>query len=113
MNATISRNRFGSLQIAIILLAIATAAIHLYLALTAPISLPMFILNGIGYLVLVTALYLPQLRRYQSIIRWVLIIYTAITVIAWAAIGERSTIAYIDKLIEIALIVLLFIEGRR
>jgi hypothetical protein len=113
MNPAMSRNRFGALQIGIILLALATAAIHLFLALTSPIPLPMFILNGIGYLALVTALYLPQLRRYQSIIRWILIIYTAFTVIAWVFLGARSAVGYIDKVIEIALIVLLFIEGRR
>lgn len=111
MDTTINRTRIGGLQIAIMLLALATAAIHLWLGV--PNNLLMFILNGIGYLVLVTALYLPQLRQYQSLIRWVLIIYTAITVIAWIAIGERSTIAYVDKLIEVALIVLLFIDGRR
>jgi hypothetical protein len=73
----------------------------------------MFILNGIGYLVLVAALYLPQLRQYQPIIRWALILYAAVTIIAWVAIGERNAIGITDKLIEVALIVLLFIEARR
>jgi hypothetical protein len=116
MDTTISRARIGGLQIAIILLTLATAAIHLWLGVIIqqmmPGSFPMFILNGIGYIVLVTALYLPQLRRYHAWIRWALIAYTAITVIAWVVMGERNLIAYVDKIVEIALIVLLFIEGR-
>src|SRR5688572_20853353 len=52
-----------------------------------PLPLPtLFLLNGIGYLVLVTALYLPQLRQYQPIVRWLLIIFTAVTVIMYFAI---------------------------
>lgn len=103
-------NRFGPLQIAIVLLAIATALIHLWLGLVA--GLPLFILNGIGYLGLAAALYLPQLRAYQKWARWGLIAFTAITVLAWVAIGQRSAIGYIDKLIEVVLIGLLWIDSR-
>lgn len=111
MNTTMNRNRFGALQAAIVILALATAAIHLWLGI--PNNLSMFILNGVGYLVLVAALYLPQLNRYHVWIRWALILYTAVTVIAWALIGERNLIGFVDKAIEVALIILLFIEGRR
>jgi hypothetical protein len=104
-------NRFGLLQIAIILLTVATAAIHLFLGV--PNMLWMFILNGIGYLVLVIALYLPQARAYQTYTRWALIVFTAVTIIGWVVIGARSTVAYLDKLIEIALIALLFVEMRQ
>ena len=103
--------KLGPLQIGIIILTIATAAIHLWIGI--PNNFGMFILNGIGYLALLVALYLPQLRKYQGWIRWVFIVYTAVTVIAWIAIGSRNTIGYVDKLIEVALIALLFIEGRR
>src|SRR5947207_5189227 len=40
-------------------------------ALPLPLS-TLFILNFVGYAVLATALYLPPLERYRSIIRWVL-----------------------------------------
>lgn len=99
------------LSLAIILLAVATAVIHL--ALGIPNNLPLFILNGIGYLVLVVALYLPQLERYQNFIRWALILYTAVTILGWVAVGARNTIAYVDKVIEVALIVCLFLERRK
>jgi len=101
----------SNLSIPIILLAVATAVIHLVLGI--PNGMIMFILNGIGYLVLVIALYLPQLKKYQKLTRWALIAFTAVTVIGWVAIGARNTIAYIDKLIEVALIALLFLEGRK
>ena len=81
-----------------------------------PIPLPMlFLLNGIGYLVLVTALYLPQLRQYQPIVRWLLIAFTAVTVIMYFAIaGFRfNPVGLLTKAVEVALIVLLLIEGRR
>lgn len=107
---------FGALQIAIILLAAATAIIHIFLGLPSdqmPGGLPLFLLNGAGYLVLVAALYLPQLGKYHKYIRWALIAFTAVTVLAWVAIGMRTNIAYIDKIIEVALIVLLLVEARR
>jgi hypothetical protein len=79
-----------------------------------PIPLPiLFDLNFIGYIVLITTLYLPQLRRFQNITRWVLIAYTAITVILWYVLtgGHGGGImGYADKLIEVALIVLLVVE---
>lgn len=115
------RSTLGSLQIAIIVLAVATALIHLYLAFVRLIpdlgfagGVP-FILNGIGYLVLVAALYAPSaaLAPHRSLIRWVLVGYTALTVLLWVFIGSRDTIAYIDKLIEIVLIVLLFVDTRQ
>jgi hypothetical protein len=76
----------------------------------------MFILNGIGYLALLVALYLPQLRAYQNYTRWALIGFTAVTIVAWAVITGfdlTNPIALITKLIEIALIVCLFLEGRK
>jgi hypothetical protein len=105
---------FGVLQIAIILLTVATAVIHL--ALGIPFGMTMFILNGIGYLGLLIAHYLPQLRSYQNYTRWALIGFTAVTIIAWAVITGfdlTNPIAVITKLIEIALIVCLFLEGRK
>ncbi len=75
----------------------------------------LFILNFVAYLVLIIALYLPILRPYQRIIRWLLIILAALTIIAYFLIsGTRfNLLGYIDKPIEVALIVLLLIEDWR
>ena len=106
------RSALGSLQIAIIVLAVATAVIHFYLAFARLIpelgfggGVP-FILNGIGYLILVGALYAPSaaLAPRRSLIRWVLIGYTALTLLLCA---------YVDKIIEVALILLLFVDSRQ
>ncbi len=78
-----------------------------------PVSLStLFILNCIGYIVLVIVLYLPPLRKFQRIIRWLLIIFTAVTIIAWFLIAgsHPTTFAIVDKVVEVALIVLLLIE---
>lgn len=108
MNAT--QTKFGAVQIGIILLAVATALIHISLAI--PQNMIMFYLNGAGYLALTAALFLPQLKGYRNLVRWAMIGFAAVTIIGWAAIGERTTIAYVDKVIELALIALLWIDGR-
>jgi hypothetical protein len=81
-----------------------------------PVPLPvLFLLNFVGYIVLAIALYLPALQRYRQVTRWVLIVYTAITVILWFLFtgGRFDIIGYSDKIVEIALIVLLLIDSRK
>lgn len=131
--------RISFLQIGIILLAVITAVMHLYLGITMgsmmggtppagassggssimamlPLSLPvLFVLNFAGYIVLLGALYLPALQRFQRLTRWLLIGYTAITILLWYLIsgGHSDLMAYIDKFVEVVLIALLLIEGWR
>ena len=95
----------------IVLLTLGTALIHLQLAFPDPV----FILNGLGYLTLLAALYLPlpQIVRYRNVVRWVLVGYAALTIFLWLLIGARTPIGYIDKAIEITLISLLLLEVRR
>jgi hypothetical protein len=81
-----------------------------------PLPLPvLFLLNGIGYLVLVTALYLPALARYRSIVRWLLILFAAATIVMYFLVNgfHLNPLSVIDKAAEVALIVLLLIEGRQ
>jgi hypothetical protein len=81
-----------------------------------PVPLPMlFLLNGIGYLVLVTALYLPALAQYRSIVRWLLILFAASTIVMYLLFNgfRPNPLGIFDKLMEITLIVLLFIDGRQ
>ncbi|MGH3148375.1 MAG: hypothetical protein ACRDTR_21545 [Rubrobacter sp.] len=110
--ASANSQALNTLRVGVIVLALGTAAIHLYLGLS---GLPLFVLNGLGYLALVTALYLPvpQLTRYRSAVRWVLVGYTALTIVLWILVGARTPLGYADKLIEVALITLLLIESRR
>jgi hypothetical protein len=101
----------NALRAGIVLLTLGTALIHLQLAFPDP----MFILNGLGYLALLAALYLPipQIARYRNAVRWVLIGYTALTAFLWILIGARIPIGYTAVAIEVALIALLLLEARR
>ncbi len=98
------------LRAGIVLLTLATALIHLQLNFPDPV----FILNGLGYLALLAALYLPvpRLARHRDTTRWTLIGYTALTIFLWVLFGARTPIGYTDKIIEISLIALLLFEAR-
>lgn len=102
--------RLGMVQIGVIILTVATAIIHFALAFDW-----LFVANGVGYLVLVAALYAPvsALRPYRNVARWGLMLFTAVTVVAWLLIGVRSAVAYLDKAIELLLIVLLYIDWQQ
>ena len=102
--------RLGMVQIGVIVLTVATAIIHFVLAFDW-----LFIANALGYLALVAALYVPvrALDPYRNLARWGLLFYTSITVVAWVLIGVRSPIAYIDKAIELLLIVLLVVDWQQ
>ncbi|MBC8159773.1 MAG: hypothetical protein H7Z42_01025 [Roseiflexaceae bacterium] len=106
-----NRVQLTPLRLAIIALTVATALVHFALVFPNPI----FILNGLGFLALLGALYLPipQLARHRRLIRWVLIGYTALTIGIWLAVGWRTPLAYFNKATELLLIVCLLVEGRR
>ena len=99
------------IRIGVAVLTLIAAVVHLLLLFPDPV----FILNGIGYLTLLAALYLPitRLVPYQRAVRWTLIGYAALTILAWVAIGERTPLGYSTTAGEVALIALLLIEGRR
>jgi hypothetical protein len=101
-----------AIRLGIVALTLATAAIHILLAV--PLTMVGFYLNGVGYVALVTALYLPPFVHYRRPLRWLMMGYTALTIVLWALIGRPyTTIGYIDKAIELALLVLLWIDRRR
>lgn len=99
------------IRIGVAVLTLMAAIVHLSLLFPDPV----FILNGIGYLTLLAALYLPitRLVPYRRAMRWTLIGYAALTILAWVAIGERTLLGYSTTAGEVALIALLLIEGRR
>jgi len=125
-----AKKRLKFLPTGIIVLTVLTAVIHLFLAFVsfwmvstgaAPAgSTPqvlllfgiLFLLNGIGYLALVAALYMSRFQRFQRIIRWLLIGFTVLTIVLWYVIEASNSglFEYSDKLIEVLLVVLLLIE---
>jgi len=87
-----------------------TAIIHVWLAL--PTNLLMFYVNGVGfallaYLYLVPVAAIPRQRVIQLITLW-----TSATILFWLVIGERTLIAYLDKIVELAILGLLWLEQK-
>ncbi len=87
--------------------------------LPLPLPLPvLFLLNFIGYVVLLVALYVPLPRlalfqqRYHGLIRWMLIAFTAVTILGYFAIigTNPNPLGEFDKAVEIALFVFLLLE---
>ena len=106
----------GSRQYAIIVLTVITAIIHLLLAFR---FLPgflgiLFILNGIGYLVLLIGLYfIPQLAPRRSLIRWLLLGFTALTFVLYFVMNWPDVwglMGLVDKGVELLLIILLLLD---
>lgn len=88
-------SRFGLRQSGIVILAVLTGIIHLMVGLipVQPPDLP-FVLHGIGYIVLVGLLFLPvpQLDQQRALIRWILMVYTTVTVFAGTFVGVRGSV---------------------
>lgn len=106
-----SRAGIDWLGVLIILLTVATAGIHISLLFPDVV----FILNGLGFLSLAAAYFLPipffaQRRRWVA---WVYMGYTLVTILLWVAFGERSALGYITKAVEIALLISLWLDYRR
>ena len=99
-----------AIRIGVVVLTLIAAIVHISLLFPDPV----FILNGLGYLTLLAALYLPipRLVPHRGLVRWTLIGYAMLTILAWVAIGERTLLGYSTTADEVALIVLLLIEGR-
>jgi hypothetical protein len=118
MQTTSVRTQLGPIQVGIILLTLATASIHLYLSseiFASGMNGTLFILNGLGYLALLAGLFLPIpiVKNYRPAVRILLMVFTGITILAWAAVGARDAWGFSDKAIEIILLILLWLDRSR
>lgn len=117
-----TRTPIQPIQWAIVVLASATSLIHLVLGIAQlgggePLLPVSFILNGLGYLGLVIALYfLPQFSQRRDLLRWALMALAAVTIALYFVFngmdGFRSPVGLLTKTIELLLIVLLLIDRR-
>jgi hypothetical protein len=111
---TVQTSKLGALQIGIIVLTLITAIIHFTLLFPDPV----FILNGLGYLALLAAYFLPLpvAKDNRGLVRWIFMGFVAVTILAWVAIGDKSwpdgALGYITKLVELVLIALLWNDRR-
>lgn len=93
------------LRACVVLLALTTAALH------ASLGGPLFTFNAIGYAALAAAMVLPgPIGRARWLIRLALIGFAAATIGGWVLFGARFPLAYVDKSVEVALIVVLAFE---
>ena len=92
----------------IILFAVITAILHMMLFPDI-----MFMLNGLGYLGLLGAYFLPIpfFQQRHNLVWWALVGYTALTIVLWVIMGEKnfsastsSMIGYYAKAAELLLI---------
>ncbi|HSL42151.1 MAG TPA: hypothetical protein VK897_01890 [Anaerolineales bacterium] len=98
----------------IILFTLTTAILHIILFPDI-----MFTLNGLGYLALLAAYFLPIpfLQERHNLVWWALVGYTALTIILWVIMGEKtfvpgtsSATGYYAKAAELLLLVFLFAD---
>lgn len=113
-------------RVGIILTDLATAALHLFsaFALYPPPQLspdPMFTLNGLGYLGLLGAYFLPIsfFQKRHKLVWWVLVGYTFLTIILWAILGDMNfaslagRVGLSAKIAEVVLLVCLYLDRPR
>lgn len=101
----------------IILFTLATAVLHITLFPDI-----MFTLNGLGYLGLLGAYFLPIafFQQRHNLVWWALVGYTALTIVLWIIMGEKnfsastsSMIGYYAKAAEVLLLGFLLADKPR
>lgn len=102
------------IKVIITLLTLATAFIHLYIAFPRFSTFPiLFYLNAIGYIVFLVLFFLSQNRGdTHRAICWIFAAYTLLTMLLYFFLARASLIGYIDKTIEVLLIIFLLVEAR-
>lgn len=112
-----TRPHIGPVQMGVILLTLATASVHLYFVFfdeqITQKFIVLFILNVLGYVTLLTALYAPisVLTRLRPLVRLLLIAQAIASITGYYYVGVFSTLGSITKGIEALLIVLLLVEA--
>lgn len=101
-------------KLSIIALSGTTAALHILLGLQA--GVPIFILNGVGFVAFAASQYLiPPLEPYRRELRDGFLAYTGTTVVAYFLVngvgGLTSVVGMTTKLVEAGLIALLWNEA--
>ena len=95
----------------IILFTLATALLHL--SLFPSYGIDPIVLNGLGYLALLGAYFLPMpfLQQNHKLVWWVLFGYTVLTIVLWVIMGEKdfnaspsAPIGYYAKAAEVFLL---------
>jgi hypothetical protein len=109
----------STLRIAITILTLITAVVHLSLAFVLEGTMQiLFILNGISYLVLLWALLRPPafLRDKSTLVHLAFIAFVLTTIIGYFVVNGFKADDYLglfDKLVEVLLVISLFLHMRQ
>ena len=119
--ASESSTSLGPVRIVVILLALATAGVHLYLfliegflgsATMLPIYQLLFVGNFLAYVSLAAALYLvAALARFRPVVRALLIAIAVASIISYFYVGVTDTTGNVTKIMEVSLIALLTVDA--
>lgn len=110
-----------NLRLAVIVFGLFTAAVHLYLNIRPGYGFDYpfpgaFLLNGLGYLGLLGALFLniPALDRVRQYVPWALMLYTLATIGVFFRYGDlKDTLSWVTKADEVLLIIATFLYQRQ
>ncbi len=80
-------------QIGIVIATLATALLHL--SLYSKMGLDPIVLNGLGYLGLLAAYFLPIpfFQQKHKLVWWGLVGYTLLTIVLWVIMGDKNFVA--------------------
>src|SRR3972149_5766002 len=98
--------KHSTLHTVILITGLITALVHLVLLSVQLGELSvLFMLNGLGYLALLGGFFLNPsfLASRRSLMHYLFIGYTAITILAWIPLGSRTLTGYLTKLDELVL----------
>ncbi len=98
------------IRIAVALALVITAAIHVWLAI--PTNLIMFYVNAIGFVILAAFYVAPSTFVPDFRVRQLIGLWTSATILFWLIIGERTLLAYLDKIVELAVLGFLWLEQK-
>jgi fumarate reductase subunit D len=99
-------------------LTLLTAGAHLYLGMQPDEELhTWFLLNALGYLILLAAFVLPQFMTIHAVARGILLGYTALTIVLWVFLGspkegKLDPFDVLVKGVEIFLLLFLLLDWR-
>jgi hypothetical protein len=98
----------------VVILTIYTGIVHLVVLNLGGLE-PLFILNGLGYFVLLGALLLKFPAGQQRLLHYAYMAYAAVTIVAWAIMnGDFSDpIGVSTKTVEVLLIIFLWLDLQR
>ena len=106
--------KLSGIHYGIILAAVATAILHITLFPDI-----VFTLNGLGYLGLLGAYFLPIafFQQRHNLVWWALVGYTALTIVLWVIMGDKTFVAgtssatgYYAKAAEVLLLIFLWAD---